>query len=295
MKGKTVLKPKNKKNPKQDEQIITKENTENKIIKGKTNLTKKSQKKMKEEKSPSELLIEQIILSYCTDKWQKNVIAMKNRITGKSNKQSKDLRHLIYVLKNIFRYHKYLYLMELFLNMKEIPYPEGLEHDSNYGKINIVYDKDKNDNEKDEEEKTYEIREEIVIEDLTTESLRNKEKNIDNNIDENENHKGYDFKEENEELKQYFYRNDGTPLNRIEIEKDINKLIDLNPEKDIDVERILKSKRLQYKLKHPRFSPFTKKENLDSFVRYLYTYKPELDKDKNEKVIFIKNKTYAYY
>ena len=32
MKGKTVLKPKNKKNPKQDEQIITKENTENKII-----------------------------------------------------------------------------------------------------------------------------------------------------------------------------------------------------------------------------------------------------------------------
>ena len=219
MKGKTVLKPKNKKNPKQDEQIITKENTENKIIKGKTNLTKKSQKKMKEEKSPSEFLIEQIILSYCTDKWQKNVIAMKNRITGKSNKQSKDLRHLMYVLKNIFRYHKYLYLMELFLNMKEMPYPEGLEHDSNYGKINIVYDKDKNDNEKDEEEKTYEIREEIVIEDLTTETLRNKEKNIDNNIDENENHKGYDFKEENEELKQYFYRNDGTPLNRIEIKK----------------------------------------------------------------------------
>ena len=57
MKGKTVLKPKNKKNPKQDEQIITKENTENKIIKGKTNLTKKLQKKKEEEKSPSEFLI----------------------------------------------------------------------------------------------------------------------------------------------------------------------------------------------------------------------------------------------
>ena len=56
MKGKTVLKPKNKKNPKQDEQIITKGNTENKIIKGKTNLTKKLQKKKEEEKSPSEFI-----------------------------------------------------------------------------------------------------------------------------------------------------------------------------------------------------------------------------------------------
>ena len=83
---------------------------------------------------------------------------MKNRITGKSNKQSKDLRHLIYVLKNIFRYHKYLYLMELFLNMKEMPYPEGLEHDSNYGKINIVYDKDKNDNEKNVKKKIKEMQ-----------------------------------------------------------------------------------------------------------------------------------------
>ena len=84
-------------------------------------------------------------------------------------------------------------------------------------------------------------------------------------------------------------------MDRIEIEKDINKLIDLNPEKDIDVERILNSKRLQYKLKHPRFSPFTKKENITSFVRYLYTYKPTNDKDKNDNLIFLKNKTYAYY
>ena len=72
-------------------------------------------------------------------------------------------------------------------------------------------------------------------------------------------------------------------------------LIDLNPEKDIDVERILNSKRLQYKLKHPRFSPFTKKENIESFVRYLYTYKPTNDKEKKENIVIIKNKTYAYY
>ena len=48
--------------------------------------------------------------------------------------------------------------MELFLNMKEMPYPEGLEHDSNYGKINIVYDKDKNDNEKNVKKKIKEMQ-----------------------------------------------------------------------------------------------------------------------------------------
>ena len=72
-------------------------------------------------------------------------------------------------------------------------------------------------------------------------------------------------------------------------------MIEENPEKDIDVERILNSKRLQYKLKHPRFNPFTKKENIENFVRYLYTYKPEKNKDNKENIIVIKNRTYAYY
>ena len=121
---------------------------------------------------------------------------MKNRITGKSNKQSKDLRHLMYVLKNIFRYHKYLYLMELFLNMKEMPYPEGLEHDSNYGKINIVYDKDKNDNEKDEEEKTYEIREERKFDYLFIEKKEDKKEQEEDKKAENEiNEESNDIKE----------------------------------------------------------------------------------------------------
>ena len=93
----------------------------------------------------------------------------------------------------------------------------------------------------------------------------------------------------------YLYRNDGRTIDRVEIEKDINRLIDEYPDKDIDVERILNSKRLQYKLKNPRFSPFTKQENLDSFVRYLYTYKPEKSGKLADNVIVLKNKTYAYY
>ena len=292
--GKTVIKKKLKKEPKQEEEkeIISEENQKSKMIKGKTKLGKKI-KKETEEKTASEFIIEQIIISYCTEKWKNNALTLKNIASSKSNKQSKNIRHLFYIINNTFRYRKYLYLMELFEKMISMPFPEGVIHDPDFGKITIVYNPE-NKNKIEEEEKNYEIAEEIVIEDSTTnEPLRNIKKNNNTN-NNNEEKKDY-FKEENEELKDYFYRNDGSPLNRFEIEKDINKLIDSYPEKDIDVERILHSKRLQYKLKHPRFSPFTKLENLDSFVRYLYTYKPSSDNEKNEKTIFIKNKTNAYY
>ena len=94
-----------------------------------------------------------------------------------------------------------------------------------------------------------------------------------------------------EELKYYYYRNDGKTLNRVEIEKDINRLIEEYPDKDIDVERILNSKRLQYKLKNPRFSPFTIPDNIDSFVRYIYTYKQQKKENENQT----KGKKYKTY
>ena len=167
--------------------------------------------------------------------------------------------------------------------MSQLPPAEGVVHDPNFGKIKIVYNGEKEDLH--DEKKEFEIEIEEIVIDNGHENLKNIKKD-----EHNDNSK---FKEENEELKDYFYRNDGKKLDAIEIEKDINKLIDLNPEKDIDVERILKSKRLQYKMKHPRFSPFTKKENLDSYIRYLYTYKG--NEDNKENLVLIKNKTYAYY
>ena len=292
--GKTVIKRKAKNNVQKNEDIISKENPKSKMIKGKTSLGKKTKKQNEEqvhepdqEKTPSEFLLEQIIISYCIDKWQNNIEAMKHRVTSKPNKKSKDLRHFIRVLNNTIQYHTYLYLMELFYNMSQTPFPEGLVHDPDYGKLIIV-----NNGEKQEEIR-YEMEQQIDIEDLTNEPLRNKEKSENKKIKKNKEET--DLIEVNDELKPYFYRNDGKPLDRIEIEEDIKRLIDLNPEKDIDVERILNSKRLQYKLKHPRFSPFTKKENIESFVRYLYTYKPTNDKEKKENIVIIKNKTYAYY
>ena len=288
--GKTVIKRKSKNNPQEKEEIISKENQKSKMIKGKTSLVKKTIKQTQEkdqEKTPAEFLLEQIIINFCVDKWQNKIEEMKNRIPNKSKKQSKDLRHFIRVLNNITRYHTYLYLMELFEKMRQIPFPEGLVHDPDYGKIIIVNNGEK-ENKNQKEEIIIDIRKDIIIEDLTNNPLRNNEIKRNNEEINSE-------EQVNEELKPYFYRNDGKPLDRIDIEKDINRLIDLNPEKDIDVERILNSKRLQYKLKHPRFSPFTKKENLDSFVRYLYTYNQNNEKEQKENIIFIKNKTYAYY
>lgn len=282
MKGKTVLKKKvlNK----SDEPAMEKEKGKIKIIKDKTSLGKKKLRS-KKEKNISQQLIEQIIITYFSSTWQNKILAMKNRVSSRPDKKSKDLRNLFRKLNNIISYHKYLYLMELFDIMSNMPMPEGVEHDSNYGKIILVKGKQK----PVEKEIEVENENEIVI---TEGNLRGNKNKV------NDNRTQYKSQEEDEldkELAMYLYRNDGRTIDRVEIEKDINRLIDEYPDKDIDVERILNSKRLQYKLKNPRFSPFTKQENLDSFVRYLYTYKPEKSGKLADNVIVLKNKTYAYY
>ena len=285
MKGKTSLKRKvkNTSEPTNDNEVYT----QSKIIKGKTSLGKNKnrlaqQPKKLPEQNKTESLIEQIVLTYFASHWKKQIYAMKNRVSGRPNKKSKDIRTLVRVIDRALNYHTYLYLMELFDNMKNMPVPRGVEHDPNYGKLILVKSEETGDQKVE-----IEIKEEIVITDQT--NLREKR-----GKDKPEKKINYD-KDEDDGLAIYRYRNDGKPIDRIEIEKNINRLIDEYPEKDIDVERILNSKRLQYKLKHPRFSPFTKKENLESFVRYLYTYKPEKNKGKNDNIIVIKNKTYAYY
>lgn len=282
MKGKTVLKKKVLNKP--DEPEMEKEKGKIKIIKDKTTLGKKKLHS-KKEKNISQQLIEQIIITYFSSTWQNKILAMKNRVSSRPDKKSKDLRNLFRKLNNIISYHKYLYLMELFDIMSNMPMPEGVEHDSNYGKIILVKGKQK----PVEKEIEVENENEIVI---TEGNLRGNKNKV------NDNRNQYKSQEEDEldkELAMYLYRNDGRTIDRVEIEKDINRLIDEYPDKDIDVERILNSKRLQYKLKNPRFSPFTKQENLDSFVRYLYTYKPEKSGKLADNVIVLKNKTYAYY
>lgn len=270
-KGKTTLKKRQAKNE-NNPTMETEEYTKSKIIKGKTSLGKN---KMRietniERKIPPEntkFLIEQIVLTYFTSRWHNKILDMKNRISNRSSQKEKNIRTLVRVINRAFNYHTYLYLKELFGNMKNLPFPDGVDHDLNYGKIFLVKNEDK--------VVEIEIEKEIIINPSSNLRIRN-----DNDDDG---------------LAIYMYRNNGKPIDKVEIEKDINRLIDEYPDKDIDVERILKSKRLQYKLKHPRFSPFTKKDNLDSFIRYLYTYKPDNNKEKREQIIVIKNKTYAYY
>ena len=294
MKGKTMLKKK---------VIIKKEEpepeyTKSKIIKGKTSLGKnklrKNINKIRGQNIAKEL-VEQIILTYCANAWKNKVDAMKNKVSGRPNKKAKDLRTLVRVIDRTISYHTYLNLMELFDILSSLP--PAKDHDPNFGKIFIVKKEHKEENEVNEDKEENEEKEEYSTHEIEMDEndivVDERPKRFRDNVPKHSNkEKKSDKNEFDEELKYYFYRNDGKPLNRVDIEKDINKLMEEFPEKDIDVERILKSKRLQYKLKHPRFSPFTKAENIDSFVRFVYTYKQQKKEDEklNKKT---KYRTYA--
>jgi hypothetical protein len=294
MKGKTMLK---KKVIRKDEEPEP-EYTKSKIIKGKTNLGKnklrKNINKIRGQNIAKEL-VEQIILTYCANAWKNKVDAMKNKVSGRPNKKAKDLRTLVRVIDRTISYHTYLNLMELFDILSSLP--PAKDHDPNFGKIFIVKKEQKEENEVNEENDENEEKEEYSTHEIEMDEndivVDERPKRFRDNVPKHTNkEKKYNKNEFDEELKYYFYRNDGKPLNRVDIEKDINKLMEEFPEKDIDVERILKSKRLQYKLKHPRFSPFTKAENIDSFVRFVYTYKQQKKEDEklNKKT---KYRTYA--
>lgn len=286
MKGKTMLKKKVIR--KNEETEPEPEYTKSKIIKGKTSLGKNKLRQNVNKIRGQDLsknLVDQIILTYCASVWKNKVEALKNKVSGRPNKKAKDTRTLVRVIDRTINYHTYLYLMELFDILSSLP--PAKDHDTNFGKIFIVKNlkKEENENEVNEENEekeeysTHEIEmdeNDIVVDDRPKRFRDNLPIRTKDAKKEKSNKNEFD-----EELKYYFYRNDGKPLNRVDIEKDINKLMEDFPEKDIDVERILKSKRLQYKLKHPRFSPFTNAENIDSFVRFVYTYKQQKKQEEN--------------
>ena len=160
MKGKTVLKKKVLNKP--DDPTMEKGNSNIKIVKEKTSLGKKKlipKKEVTNEKNISQQLIEQIIVTYFSSAWQNKILAMKNRVSARPDKKSKDLRNFFRKLNYIISYHKYLYLMELFDIMSNMPMPEGVEHDPNYGKIFLV----KGEQKPEEEEIQNENENEIVI------------------------------------------------------------------------------------------------------------------------------------
>ena len=280
-KGKTTLKKRQAENTK-DPTMEVKEYTQSKIIKGKTSLgmNKKLMERKMPEKNNTQFLLEQIILTYFTSRWYNKVKDMRNYISARTSQKDKNIRTFVRVINRAFNYDAYLNLMEFFEKMKNLPFPEGVEHDPNYGKIFLV----KNKSQVTEIHHDKEI---IIVPEPNPNPIPNLNPHLRIRNDKENN--------DDDGLAIYMYRNDGKPIDKVEIEKDINRLIDEYPDKDIDVDRILHSKRLQYKLKHPRYSPLANKENLDSFIRYLYTYKPGKSGKIADNIIVIKNKTYAYY
>ena len=204
MKGKTTLRKKvnNKDN---DPAMESQEYTYGRIIKGKTSLGKNKNRlnneKQNTEENISQNFIEQIVLIFFASKWQKKVLAMKKRVSSnRPNKKAKDLLYLIHVIERAFNNHTYLYLMELFDNISNIPYPSGLENNPNYGKVFLVK------------------KNEIVIEEpiITNEKTRLRVKK-DPNIKEKQNEKNKE--EYDEELSIYYYRSDVSLLIELKLKK----------------------------------------------------------------------------
>ena len=293
----------------------------NRIIAGKTKLVSKAQKLKQNQKqneiSPSQLLIEKIAFTYFTDCWQKKIKSIETS-SNRPNKKRRDFKIFMSKVTQAFTYHQYLYLMELFNKMSSLPTKPGVTHDPNYGKISIYTQEKPKKNRipgKRNPKKTAELEnyenengnenEDVVIEGEVEEKeepnmkIRGQPKKI-KNVDLE-----YKKNEENEEEDEDDIRYNtieierqkicGSCINRKEVQENIRKLMEQNPDKDIDVERIMRSKRLQYKMRNPWTNPIINKFYVCDYVRKVDTYKGRKSKElENDRQSFVNHKSKMY-
>lgn len=339
--GKTKLIKKSKNVDVEPEQP---EERPNRIIAGKTKLISKAQKLKQQPKNDtpaSEFLMEKISLTFFTDRWLKQLKTIQYS-SKRPDKKRKNFKIFMSKITQSFTYHQYLYLMELFNRMSNLPKKSGVMHDPNYGKISIYtqekpkktripgarnpkknaeLEKYENENENDEivaeneekEEKNLKIRgkpkkinrrENNENDDVIEAETGKEEKNViirgfpkkNNKIENNENNESEDEDDiryntiELERQKICI-----TCINRKEVQENIRKLMEENPDKDIDVDRIMRSKRLQYKMRNPWTNPIINKFYVCDYVRKVETYKGRKnDEYEKDKAAFVQNKSKVY-
>lgn len=85
-------------------------------------------------------LFSNIIIDFFISKWHNRVIASKysNKGGGRPNKRKTQIKSFLSLITKYFSNHKYELLCELFDTMKNLPVPEGLVHDKNYGKLKVI-------------------------------------------------------------------------------------------------------------------------------------------------------------
>jgi hypothetical protein len=90
-----------------------------------------------EPKNLSQFLLQTILKVYFLGLWKRKTKALKY-YSRNYNPQRMNFKKLISQISKTIKQHKYEYMKKLFENMGNLPMPNGVIHDANYGTIKIV-------------------------------------------------------------------------------------------------------------------------------------------------------------
>ena len=90
-----------------------------------------------EPKNLSQFLLQTILKAYFLSQWKRKIKALKY-YSRNYNPQRINFKKLISQISQTIKQHKYEYMKKLFENMGNLPMPNGVIHDANYGTIKIV-------------------------------------------------------------------------------------------------------------------------------------------------------------
>ena len=88
-------------------------------------------------KNLSQFLLQTILKVYFLGLWKRKTKALKY-YSRNFNPQRMNFKQLISKISNTIKQHKYEYMKKLFENMGNLPMPNGVIHDANYGTIKII-------------------------------------------------------------------------------------------------------------------------------------------------------------
>ena len=135
---KTVLKP-NKKVIKEENNIINQEDeVEKDAVNKEIIIIKNDIPNMNIQKeNKATFLIKTIIKAFYLSTWKRKIKSMKYLSRGYNPKRL-NFRKFINSISSAIKQHKYEYLNEILLNIDNLPMPNNVEHDYNYGTLRIV-------------------------------------------------------------------------------------------------------------------------------------------------------------
>ena len=109
----------------------------------------KASKNKKEKDNSADFLLKTIMKAFFLSAWKKKVKAMKY-YSRRYIPQRANFKKFINEISSVIKQHKNDYFSQIYENMKNLPLPDNVEHDYNFGKLRIVSKEfsDKNNTDK---------------------------------------------------------------------------------------------------------------------------------------------------